>query len=259
MGSRHVAAPRHIHPLMSVEVLPFEPPFGPQVMDELGLRGIHSGSGPSFREGWLNTDVLCFWDYEDHTTELSRLARLARTPQETIYYLQHDSSEPYPCPDGLFDWGFSEHLIEHLTVEEAVAFLTEMRRVVKSGGLLRLSTPDLEAYVRGYLEPDGNFFAEHRKRLIEMRVLPEDPPQRRAWMVNQIFVRWEHRWIYDLDEIKYVAALAGFSPDQVVRCGYREGSLPEVADLDLPVRNDESLYVELRAPQASAGLADRSA
>ncbi len=240
-------APQARLPIASIEDLPLEPPCGPKVMEDLGLRGIHPGCARKFREGWLNTDRLCMWDQYEHTTEPARISQIARPGGETFYYLQHDSSQPYPCVDSTFEWSFSEHFLEHLTVEEAVGWLVEIRRVLRPGGLLRLSTPNLETYMRGYLDPEGRFFAEHRKRLAQVKALGGEAPTRRAWMVNQIFFKWEHCWLYDFEEIRHVAVQAGFPADQVVEYGFQQGSVEEVAQLDLPVHNDESIYVELRS------------
>lgn len=60
-------------------------------------------------------------------------------------------------------------------------------------------------------------------------------------MMNQIFRFWGHQWLYDFDEICFVANAAGFRREQIQRCAFRQGSLQEVAALDLAVRNDESL------------------
>ena len=38
---------------------------------------------------------------------------------------------------------------------------------------------------------------------------------------------------------------AGFDPAAVHECGYREGSRPDVAQLDRTIRNDETSYVEV--------------
>ena len=64
-------------------------------------------------------------------------------------------------------------------------------------------------------------------------------------MVNQIFQHWGHRWIYDFDELTFAARRAGFDPARATECRFRQGRVPEVCALDLLVRNDESLYVEL--------------
>jgi len=121
--------------------------------------------------------------------------------------------------------------------------LKEMRRVLLPDGLVRISTPDLDKYVRGYLDPDQIFFKEHVERLAQMGV--KNVPLRRAWLVNQIFRHWGHQHIYDFEEVKFVAGLAGFPSEKARQCEFRTGAFQELADLDREVRSDESLYVEL--------------
>ena len=109
-----------------------------------------------------------------------------------------------------------------------------------------ISTPDLRRYVEGYLDPEGSFFAEHREVLRHIPQFRESGvPDRRGFMVNQIFRYFEHQWIYDLEEIRAAAAAAGFDPDAVTECSFQEGRLPEVAKLDQASHSDESLYVEI--------------
>lgn len=55
-------------------------------------------------------------------------------------------------PDASFDAVYSSHTIEHFDRTGARRFLTECHRVLKSGGILRLVTPDLEGIVRTYLQ-----------------------------------------------------------------------------------------------------------
>jgi predicted SAM-dependent methyltransferase len=228
----------------SVEVLTEEPPFDAELLGRLGLHGIHCGSALKLLPGCVNTDRLEPRDQQGVETQPGRLARM----DGELYYLPHDAVEPYPFRDRSFEWAYCEHFIEHLTLEEAVAWLAEVRRLLKPGGLLRLSTPDLALYAAGYMDPAGEMFATHRERLGTLRMFAgQEVPGRRAWMLNQIFFMWHHRWIFDLDEVRYAAGLAGWDPERVVQWSFREGSDPEVAGFDLPIRRHESLYVELRA------------
>ena len=64
-------------------------------------------------------------------------------------------------------------------------------------------------------------------------------------MINQLFHGWGHKWVYDLEELKHVAQLAGFNPKQVTECHFHQGRIAEMAGLDMPVRNDESIYTEI--------------
>jgi hypothetical protein len=74
----------------------------------------------------------------------------------------------------------------------------------------------------------------------------QNVPNRPAWLVNQIFRLWGHQHIYDFEELKFTAGLAGFPIERARKCEFRSGSLPELAELDREIRNDESLYVELK-------------
>jgi predicted SAM-dependent methyltransferase len=248
----------------TLEHLPHEPPFGHSVLGELGVRGLQCGSAGILRLGpWLNTDLMAIRVADGETPEFERLTRI-----DGRLFLRHDAMQPFPFEDESFDWVYSEHFIEHFFPSEAVTWLTEMRRLLKPGGHVRISTPDLRKYVRGYLEPDNGFFAEHYwildhalgrfvqgdlenapawgQEFNQRYVVDEtEVPRRPGFMVNQIFHLWGHRWIYDPDELRHVAAAAGFPSELAVECAHREGREPEVARLDLPIRSDESLYFEL--------------
>jgi SAM-dependent methyltransferase len=227
----------------TVELLQHEPPFAATVLAQLGMHGIHCGCGRHLRPGWLNTDRLHFHGRLDgNEVERDRIARL----EDSLYYLEHDSRQPYPCADASFRWAYSEHFIEHLDPDQAVVWLAELRRILQPGGHLRLSTPDLRRYMSGYANPEDGFFAEHRRRIGRFRAFADkDVPDRPAWMVNQIFYYWEHRWIFDLDEMRHVAGRAGFDPAAISQRSFNEGAVADVAAMDLPLRSDESLYVEL--------------
>ncbi|MGX2981595.1 class I SAM-dependent methyltransferase [Helicobacter sp. 23-1045] len=56
-----------------------------------------------------------------------------------------------PYPNETFDVAYSSHFLEHLTKENALLFLREVRRVMKKGGILRIVVPDLENAVNEYL------------------------------------------------------------------------------------------------------------
>ncbi len=224
----------------TVEVLPDPSPLPASSLAALGLRGIHCGCGQTLLPGWLNTDRLQLLDEAGHTSLPGRLTRIDRNH----YYLEHDQTQPLPLPDEAFEWAFAEHFLEHVSPEEAVRWLREIRRLLTRNGLLRISTPDLRRYVAGYCNRTDSFFERHRANLLAQGY--KDVPTRPAWMINQIFRFWGHQWIYDLDEVRTAAVAAGFAHDAVVECSFRRGQIPNRAELDQLIRSDESLYVEMR-------------
>jgi predicted SAM-dependent methyltransferase len=159
------------------------------------------------------------------------------------YFTALDVTAPLPFQTGCVDWVYAEHLIEHVQPTAAIAWLGEVRRILSPGGLLRLSTPDLRRYAECYLR-GGGFFAEHRRRMDGVLGADTPMPARPAYMVNQIFYLYGHRWIYDADELRHALRAGGFGDDTITLRAYREGASPEVARLDRPLRNDESVYIE---------------
>jgi SAM-dependent methyltransferase len=205
-----------------------------------GVAGIEFAAFRSAHPAGLATDLAPLTG-PDGAAELGPLYRV----DGAHLFTRLDIGEPLPFADGSLDWVYAEHLIEHVTLPVAVGWLREVRRVLAPAGLLRLTTPDLRLYIEGYRDGDG-FFAKHRRRLEVMRVGPP-MPERKAFMLNQIFYLYGHRWIYDLDELAFALAEAGFDPAKVRPCGFRTGERPDVAALDTTFRRDETMYVEVNA------------
>ncbi|WNI19417.1 class I SAM-dependent methyltransferase [Actinacidiphila sp. ITFR-21] len=228
----------------SLETVSARVPRSRQELRELGLTGIEFAAFRTPHPEGLGTDLLPLYTPD------------ARTEPGPVYlvdgahrFTQLDIGDPLPFDDAAVDWVYAEHLVEHVPLGTVIGWLREVRRVLRPGGVLRLTTPDLERYVHGYLEEKGGFFARHRRRLRTLRVGPP-MPERRAFMVNQIFYHFGHRWIYDEAELRHALAAAGFDNWRITRQEYREGARADVAALDTGFRRDETLYLEAAAPAA---------
>ena len=68
---------------------------------------------------------------------------------ETV--LEWDLREGLPLPNRSCDAVYSSHVVEHFDRDTARGFLAECHRVLRSRGVLRLTTPDLEGIARTYL------------------------------------------------------------------------------------------------------------
>jgi predicted SAM-dependent methyltransferase len=216
---------------------PWTLPLTRAALLDAGVAGVQFGCGGRLPKRALNTDLVGFTDIRLESTAPGRVYRVNDAP-----FIHHDVTQPLPVEDGAFDWAYSEHLIEHITQAQALTWLKDVRRVLKPGGILRLTTPDLERYASAYVARDDAFFADHSRRIREFG-LPS-MPTRRAFMVNQIFQFWGHRWIYDLDELVHVLVQAGFAADAVQRRAFQQGAVAEQSALDSEVRQDETIYVE---------------
>jgi ubiquinone/menaquinone biosynthesis C-methylase UbiE len=88
---------------------------------------IHLGCGERYFPGWVHVDVRLF-EHVDHVCDIRSL----------------------PFPDGHADLLYACQVLEYFDREEAVDVLTEWKRVLRPGGVLRLSVPDFAVLVKLY-------------------------------------------------------------------------------------------------------------
>jgi predicted SAM-dependent methyltransferase len=200
---------------------------------DIGLTGIEFGTLRTKHGSGLAADVVGLRS-SDTRTERGRVYRV----DGESYFTEIDVADPLPFEADCVDWVYAEHLIEHVKLATAIGWLKEVRRILSQGGLLRVTTPDLRKYAECYVRDDG-FFSEHRSRMDSVAM-----PARRAFMVNQIFFLYGHRWIYDVEELRHALSEAGFAAGKITPRAFREGALREVAQLDRPFRSDETIYME---------------
>ena len=79
------------------------------------------------------------------------LFSMAAQPADETAVHYHDVRNGLPFPDATFEAAYALHILEHLTPGEATSLVGELYRVLKPGGLVRISTPDLEDMCRSYL------------------------------------------------------------------------------------------------------------
>jgi predicted SAM-dependent methyltransferase len=216
--------------------------FTRPLLAELGITGVEFAAFKTRHPAGLGTDLV-----SAHNDELTAQRGGIYRVDGAAYFTELDISEPLPFEDASVEWAYAEHLIEHVSLSVGIGWLTEVRRILEPGGLLRLTTPDLRVYAQSYLNGD-NFFGKHRHRMDRsLRGIAPPMPTRGAFMFNQLFYVYGHRWIYDVEELRYALGEAGFDPSAVAVRAFRDGARPDVADLDQVLRNDETMYVEVTA------------
>ena len=167
-------------------------------------------------DGWLNADFVFTRLPVGFVCEDWRTGR---------YILRQDAGHRWPFEDRSFDAVYSEHMFEHILPMDGSTFLREMYRVLKPGGVLRVTTPDLEKYLLGYVNRKTDpFLQEHAARFPPMGKL--GPPYTAATVVNNIFRNYEHRWVYDFEEFAAVAVHAGIPRDAIRKSTRLGADLP---------------------------------
>lgn len=212
------------------------------LLQELGITGIEFAQFKTEHPAGLATDLVGVHDGQTSTNR----GGIYRIDGST-FFTELDICQTLPFADGCVDWVYAEHLIEHVSLTDGLIWLKEVRRILAPGGIVRITTPDLRLYVQSYLNGD-RFFDRHRRRIdMALRTVAPPMPTRNAFMFNQLFYVYGHRWIYDEDEMRYALGQAGFAADGIAKHSFRTGARKDVADLDQVLRNDESLYIEATA------------
>jgi predicted SAM-dependent methyltransferase len=144
------------------------------------------GAGKISLDGWFNTDI---------------------EPQlVTIFYM--DAALPFPIDNCVFDYVFSEHLIEHLTWEHGRAMLKECFRILKPGGKVRVATPNLEVLLGLYHNSVNPLAQQYIKWITDksIRVSVYKP----SIVINNAFHNWGHQFLYDGELLEMALRDAGF-------------------------------------------------
>jgi FkbM family methyltransferase len=169
--------------------------------------------------------------------ESARLADMAR--QGKVRFA--NAAARIPCPGGSACAVYSSHMIEHLDRREARAFLAEVRRVLRPGGIARLAAPDLSRLVSDYLASGDadEFIAGTHMGLSR----PAGPWARARWALAG---PRHHLWMYDGDSLVRLLREAGFTDASVEPPGVTR--IADPGQLDLRERVTESVYVEAVRP-----------
>lgn len=132
---------------------------------------LHVGSGRERLEGWVNIDLQPLPGV-DVVADVTRGLRF--TDVEAV---------------------FAEHFLEHLGVDQALAFLAEVHRSLRPDGRLRLSTPNLDWVWLTHYRLEAEAAA---KRTMALRL-------------NRAFHGWQHRFLWNREMLEEALLGVGFA------------------------------------------------
>jgi len=149
-----------------------------------------------------------------------------------------DLADGIPVPQQTMDGCFSEHCLEHLDFQLAVATLREIFRVLKPQGTLRIAVPDPEIYIDAYIKHRNGEPAVMPLAAAELEPTP-------MMSINRVFRQFGHQFAWDFETLRLFLQRTG--SEDVRRQSFRCGRDP-VLLIDTPERRIESLYVEAVKP-----------
>lgn len=173
---------------------------------------LHVGCGRIRLDGWVNLDSDPMLAEPDVLWDLRR---------------------GLPVPDGSCEAIYSEHVIEHIPVEDGVAFLRECHRALRPGGRVRIATPSLDEILEKSCA--GDWRDQDWLSWPEFRFIST-----RAEMLNISFRWWGHQWLYDREELHRRLREAGF--ERIADARWGESQVPVLRGLE--TRLDSRLICE---------------
>ena len=174
------------------------------------VRRLNWGCGADVVPGWINSDRR-----NGNGIEVSG-----------------DICDGLPIETESLDYIVSVHALQEIPFPNVITVLQELRRMLKSGGVLRLVLPDLDKGITAYLRNDRDYFL----------VPDEDVETLSGKLVTHMLWYSHSRLMFTYEFIEELLLKAGF--EKVNKCAFRETVSPYVEIIDLDNRQSESLFVE---------------
>jgi len=195
-----------------------------------GIDKLNIGCGNTLLKGWLNIGLFPR-SFHYGSTKL----------QEGALVLHFDMIEELPIPEDSIKYLYASHFIEHLKFQDGIKVLERCYKTMKKGGIIRLTFPDMELWIKNYYEDNLEFFEKYKNIFLGGN-------NSIAKTKGEIFMsqvhNWGHKWNYDFESIKHILEKIGFS--QVTKKKVFESLIPNINDIELKGegRLIETCYVE---------------
>lgn len=163
---------------------------------------LHLGCGNNVLEGWLNADLFS---------------------NKNVIYL--NITQKMPFLDCTFQYVLAEHTIEHIEYNEAKKMLKEIYRILKKNGVIRIATPSLEKYIGLYQDNINEFQKTVVKTMTDNWIrtgfykasnyAPAEEDGDKSFFINDIFMNYEHKFIYNESTLVKLLKSVGFEKIQI--------------------------------------------
>lgn len=152
-----------------------------------------------------------------------------------------DATKHIPHADSSIEVVYASHMFEHLDSRAAKGFLSEVKRVLRPGGILRLAVPNIAYHIANYRESgDADRFMR------ETYTVYDNPRGIRGTIGFLLVGPRNHRWMYDGQSLSKLLTANGFKNARAMPPG--ETLIADSSPLDLYERLPESVFVEAVKP-----------
>lgn len=171
---------------------------------------LNCGCGPVAAAGWINSDILV-------------------RPGVDVCC---DIRRGLALRDATFFYAVAMHVLQDLAWPDIPPALSELHRVLRPGGILRIGVPDLDRAIAAYQSADRGYFY----------IPDQDSDTLGGKLITQIIWYGSVRTPFTFDFLSELLSRTGFA--NITRCTFRgtHSHYPEIVSLDNRPR--ETLYVE---------------
>lgn len=135
MGKKYLALYSQYYSLQSIE----------------NKRFYNIGAGTFRHPYWTNIDLLSEW-YAESQDGID-------TPGNSFINYNLFSLQPLPLQDEIAEVVYTSHTIEHVNDAAVQNMFNEAYRILKKGGIFRITTPDTDLYYKALLRQDKDFWS----------------------------------------------------------------------------------------------------
>ncbi|MHB8624641.1 MAG: class I SAM-dependent methyltransferase [Aggregatilineales bacterium] len=207
---------------------------------------LHLGCGTQQPEDWVNLDGS--WNAwiakHPHLKSIVGLMRLVPKSQLQLQWkpnvVVHDLRKPLPFNDNSMRVVYSSHTLEHLFHTQAEFLLSEIHRVLRPKGILRLVVPDLyriaQYYVTIYDQAKYKDVPPADQFMRQLLIISEQPPSAfslyRMYQNSKDFHR--HKWMYDAHSLSRMMLRGGFV--EVEQKDYLKSRIDRIGEVEIASR-----------------------
>lgn len=148
-----------------------------------------------------------------------------------------DVRKKLPFDNESIDFAYSSHMVEHLYRKDAVSFLTEVHRILKVGGRIRLVLPDLEKLIELYNQ------TKDADNFMKSSLLFEFEESNSFNKLKMFFLGpRRHQWMYNSKSLITLIEAIGFK--EIVSLNPGETETDDIGSLNLFEGGVSSIFIE---------------
>lgn len=184
---------------------------------------LNLGCGGDLKPGWINVDLAL---------DSPPMADAAAAPT----FINYDLRREILLDENSCELIYSSHFFEHLEYADSLRLLRQCYRLLRPGGIFRISLPDFKGACAAYLKDDYSYFD-----LVDSDVFLSEVEPETLTLIDYVnfavYQSGEHKRVYDEEKVVRVLKKIGFTSVSV-------SSYEIEIDPPSPLRVNYSFYVQ---------------